>query len=75
MLLKVTTAKNKWFVTIGFLIMLCELEGCNDLTMLWVNISDIAIITVKDVGYCCIINNISKSEVINLLKKNCAWWS
>ena len=37
--------------------------------MLCVNISDIAIITVKDVGYCSIIHKISKSEVINLLKK------
>ena len=29
---------------------------------------DIAIITVKNVNYCCIIYNISKSEAINLLK-------
>ena len=42
-------------------------NGCHDLTMLSVNISDIAIITVKNVDYRCIIYNISKSEVINLL--------
>ena len=43
-------------------------NGFHDLTMLSVNISDIAIITVKNVDYCYIILNISKSEAINLLK-------
>ena len=31
-----------------------------------INISDIAIITTKDVDYCCIIHDVSKSEAINL---------
>ena len=52
-------------------------NGCHDLTMLNVNISDIAIITVKIFYYRCIIHNINKSEAINLLKnsvlKNC-WY-
>ena len=39
--------------------------------MLCFNISDIAIITVKNVGYCSIIHNISRSEVIYLFKKLC----
>ena len=43
-------------------------NDCHDLTM--INISDIAIITVKNVNYCCIIHNISKSETINLLKNS-----
>ena len=43
---------------------------CHDLTMLSVNISDIAIITVKNVDYRCIIHNISKSEAINLLENS-----
>ena len=34
------------------------------------NISDIAIITVKNVDYCCIIRDINKSEAINLLKNS-----
>ena len=38
--------------------------------ILGVNISDIAIITGKNVGYRCIIYNISKSEGINLLKNS-----
>ena len=37
--------------------------------MLSVTMSDIAIITVKNVDYHRIIHNISKSEAINLLKK------
>ena len=44
--------------------------GCHDLTMLSVNISDIAIISVKNVDDRCVIHNISKSEVINLLKNS-----
>ena len=39
-----------------------------DLTILTVNISNIAIITVKNVDYCSIIHNISKSEAISLLE-------
>ena len=38
-------------------------NGCFDLTMLS---GDIAIITVENVEYCCIIHNIGKSEAINL---------
>ena len=38
--------------------------------MLSVNISDIAIITVKGDDYCCIIHDISRSEAINLLKNS-----
>ena len=38
--------------------------------MLSVNISDIDIITIKNVEYRCIIYNISKSEAINLLKNS-----
>ena len=45
-------------------------HGCHDLTMLSINKSNIAIITVKNVDYHCIIHNISKSEAINLIKNN-----
>ena len=42
---------------------------CNDChDKLWLNISDIGIITVKNVDYRCIIHN--KSEAINLLKNS-----
>ena len=45
-------------------------NGCDDLLMKCVNISNIAIITVKGPDYCCIIHDISKSEAINLLKNS-----
>ena len=38
--------------------------------MLCVNISNIAIMTIKTVDYRCIIHNISKSEAINLLENS-----
>ena len=37
--------------------------------MLHLNLSDIAIITVKGIDYCCITDDISKSEAIYLLEK------
>ena len=40
------------------------------LTMVSVNISDIAIITVKNIDYRCIIHNTIKSEAITLLKNS-----
>ena len=56
-------------------------NGCHDLAMLSINISDIAIIviiiiiiiiiiTIEDVDYHSIIHNISKSEPINLSKNS-----
>ena len=42
-------------------------NGCY-LTILCLDISDITVITVKNVDYRCIIHNISKSEAINLLE-------
>ena len=45
--------------------------------MLSINKRDLAIITIKNVDYCCIIHNISKSEAINLLEnfaiENCGY--
>ena len=45
-------------------------NGCHDLTMLSVNIRDIAIISIINVDYRCIIHKISKSETINLLESS-----
>ena len=44
-------------------------NGCHDLTMSSVKISDTAIISSKNVDYRCIIHN-SKSEAVNLLKNS-----
>ena len=43
---------------------------CHDLSMLCLNISDIAIMTVKNVDYSWIMYNISKYEASNLLKNS-----
>ena len=56
-----------WFFNHGFKFQDYVCNGCHDLTMLSVNISDIAIITVKNADYRCITHNISKSKAINLL--------
>ena len=45
-------------------------NGCHDLAMLSINISNIATIAVKNLDYCCIIRNITKSGAINLLKNS-----
>ena len=45
-------------------------NGCRDLMLLCLNISNIAIITVKSTDYRCIIHDISKSEAIYLLKNS-----
>ena len=58
-----------WFFNHGFKFQDYVCNGCHDLTMLSVNISDIAIITVKNADY-HIIYNISKSGAINLLKNS-----
>ena len=59
-----------WFFNDGFKFRDYVCNGCHDLTMLSVNISDIAIITVEDVDYCCIVYDIRKSGVIILLKNS-----
>ena len=57
-----------WFFNHGCKFKDSVYNGCHDLTMLCLSISDITIITVKNVDYHCIIYNISKSEAINLLE-------
>ena len=59
-----------WFFNHGFNFQDYVCNGCHDLTILSVNIRDTAIIIVKNVDYCCIIHNISKSEAINLLENS-----
>ena len=56
------------FLNCGFKFQNSVWNGYHDLTMMCLHISDFAIITVKNVDYCCIIHYISKSEADNLLK-------
>ena len=59
-----------WFFNHGFKFQGLICNGCHDLRILSLNIRDIAIITVRNVDYRCIIYNISKSESINLLENS-----
>ena len=83
---KVTTGKNLLFSIVGFFNHGFEFQdsvcnGCHDLTMLIIKISNIAIITVKSIDYSCITHNIRKSEaiyqkilllkIVGILKKYC----
>ena len=43
-------------------------NGCHDLLMMSVNLSDIAILNINGSDYCCIISLISKNEARNLLQ-------
>ena len=58
-----------WLFNQGFGFRDSVCNGCHDLTMLSVSISDIAIIGIKNVDYCCIIHS-RKSEAINLLENS-----
>ena len=54
-----------WFFNHEFKFQDFQCNGCQDLTILCLNMSDFAIITVKNVDYRFIIHSISKSETIN----------
>ena len=43
-------------------------NGCHDLLMLSMNLSDIGILNIKGSDYHCIISLISKKKVINLME-------
>ena len=61
--------RHDWFFNHGFKFQDFLCNGCHRLTILSVNISDIAVTIIKNVNYCFIIHN-SKSEVINLLESS-----
>ena len=43
-------------------------NDCHHVLMMSINLNDIVILNIKGADYCCIINRISKSEVVNLLQ-------
>ena len=64
-----------WFYKHGFKFQDSTCHDYHDLTLLSVNISHIAIITVQNVEHRSIIDNISKYEATNLFEKFCAYRS
>ena len=65
---KETIICQYWLFNHGFKFQDSVCNVCHVLTMLSVNKSVIAIITIRNVDYCCIIHTMSKSEALNLLK-------
>ena len=59
-----------WCFNHGFQFQYFVCNGCHNLSMMCLNISNIAIITVKNLDYSFIMYNISKSEAINLLQNH-----
>ena len=57
-----------WFFNHGLKFQDSVCNGCHDLTIVCLNISNITIITVKNIDCRCIIHSIRKSEAINLLE-------
>ena len=43
-------------------------NGCRDLLMMFINLDDFATLNINSVNYCCNINEINKSEALNLLE-------
>ena len=43
-------------------------KRCHDILIISINLNEIAILNINGAGYCSIINRISKSDALNLLK-------
>ena len=73
MLIKQLHKKDVVFLTIviffgrGFKFQLYVCSGCHDLLIMSRNHNDIAILNIRCVDYRCNINEISKSDTVNLL--------
>ena len=52
----------------GFKFPLDVCNGCHDVLMMCMNLSDITILNIHDTGYRCIISGISKKEYINIMQ-------
>ena len=57
-----------YFLDKGFNFQSYVFNGCHDLLMISVNLSEIAILNIKGANYCCIFSGINKSEAINLMQ-------
>ena len=54
---------NKWFT---FQPNVCN--ECNDVLMMSINLSNVAILNIRGVDYCCTVNGISKSDAVSVLE-------
>ena len=57
-----------YFLSKAFKCQTCVCNRCHDLLMMSTNLSDIAILNIKNADYRCIIKEINKSKTIKLLQ-------
>ena len=59
---------TKKFYDKGFKFQLDVCNGCHDVLMMSMNLSDITILNIRGADYCCIVIGIDKSEATNLMQ-------
>ena len=57
-----------YFLSYSFKFQANVSNRCHDLLMMYINLSDIAILNIKGSDYCCIISLISKNWAINFMQ-------
>ena len=66
---KESDIRHYWhFLNKGFRFQLNVCNGCYDLVMMSINLSNIVVLNIESADYCCIVSGINKSEAINLLQ-------
>ena len=68
MLRRQANQKSMIFVTIGIKFQPDVCNRCHDLLIVSMNLSNIAIFTIKSADYCCTISGIIESEAVNLMQ-------
>ena len=58
-----------FFLDKGFKFQQDVCNGCHDVLMMSLTLSNIAILNIKGDSYCCIVSRTSKNKAVNLLQK------
>ena len=64
----------RYFLNKGFKFQRNVCNRCHDLLMMSMNLSDVAILDIKNADYRCIISGISKREVIKSFNAKCGFY-
>ena len=56
-----------YFLGKGFKFQSNFYNGCHNVLMMSVSVSDIAFLDINGTDYCCVISGVSKSETLNLM--------
>ena len=57
-----------YFLDKGFKFQPDVCNGCHDVLIMYINLSNIAILSIEVADYCCVINGISKIDAVNVLQ-------